>query len=90
MSTDDVKREIGLFLASEDSEVLCIRGNWGTGKTYSWRKMLPDASKDIKTLKRDRYSYVSLFGLNSLDELKRHLFHDTVGRSSIGKEFERR
>ncbi|MEH7846001.1 hypothetical protein [Rhizobium laguerreae] len=88
MSTDDVKREIGLFLASEDSEVLCIRGNWGTGKTYSWRNKLADASKDIKTLKRDRYSYVSLFGLNSLDELKRDLFHNTVGRSSIGKEFD--
>ena len=35
MSTALVEKEIERFLASPEPEVLCLRGKWGVGKTYS-------------------------------------------------------
>ena len=52
-------------------------------KTYAWNKYLKDAlAKDGIALKR--YSYVSLFGVNSLDELKYSIFENSVKSSDIG------
>jgi hypothetical protein len=64
-----VKAEIERFLASNAPEVMCISGEWGVGKTYTWQTMLADA-KDKNNIGLKRYSYVSLFGINSLDALK--------------------
>jgi hypothetical protein len=36
MSATLVEKEIERFLASPEPEVLCLRGKWGVGKTYSW------------------------------------------------------
>ncbi|WP_221986994.1 hypothetical protein [Rhizobium laguerreae] len=87
MSTERVRQEIARFLANERAEVLCVRGNWGTGKTYTWNTALSVAAKTVGALTSDRYAYVSLFGLNSLEDLKKEVFHNTVPRSSIGKDF---
>ncbi len=35
-STEAVKNEIERFLKSTDPEVLCITGEWGVGKTYTY------------------------------------------------------
>ncbi|MGO4621310.1 hypothetical protein AB4Z34_29290 [Ensifer sp. 2YAB10] len=64
-------------MATKDPEVLCIRGKWGVGKTYAWKKYLVDAA-DKKKLGLDNYSYVSLFGLNSLEDLRYSIFENTV------------
>lgn len=63
--TEDIQR----FLRSTDAEVLCITGDWGVGKTFTWNKLLREAA-DSGELSRKKYSYVSLFGLNSLAEVK--------------------
>ena len=63
MSTTLVREEIAKFLANPAPEVLCIRGNWGTGKTYSWNSSLLDAAKK-KAMTNSRYAYVSPFGVN--------------------------
>jgi len=60
-----------------EAEVLCIRGKWGVGKTYTWDKQL-EAAQQEKTVKLPRYSYVSLFGVNSLDELKFAIFENVI------------
>jgi hypothetical protein len=65
MVTDDIKR----FLRSSDAEVLCVTGEWGVGKTFTWNRLLREAA-DKGELSRKKYSYVSLFGLNSLAEVK--------------------
>jgi hypothetical protein len=77
MSTQLVREEITRFLARPDAEVLCIRGKWGVGKTYAWGKQL-EAAQQTKTVKLARYSYVSLFGVNSLDELKFSIFENVI------------
>jgi hypothetical protein len=77
MSIDQVHHEMKRFLESKDPEVICIRGSWGVGKTYAWNNRLGDAHRDGR-IGLERYSYVSLFGLNSLDEMKAAIFENVV------------
>ena len=65
MSIALVQSAIADFLGRPDPEVLCIRGKWGVGKTYTWSKALETAHK-AKQIKLARYSYVSLFGVTEL------------------------
>jgi hypothetical protein len=85
MSIKLVKSQIDRFLASDTPEVISIKGHWGIGKTFSWNKFLQEAKdKDIITL--EKYSYVSLFGINSVDQLKRSVFENIVSKKDIGVE----
>jgi len=77
MSAELVIKEIQRFLASKDAEVLCIKGRWGVGKTYAWRHYLEKAQESGDLYQQD-YAYVSLFGLNSLDDLRYAIFESTV------------
>jgi hypothetical protein len=79
-----LKMEINRFLQSDKAEVLCIRGKWGVGKTYTWEMFLSEAHA-AKRL-RQKYSYVSLFGLDTLDKFKTTIFENTVPIDSIGSE----
>lgn len=79
MSLDAVKKEIDRFLSSDAPEVLCLKGRWGVGKTYTWNRYLKEVEKSGR-LSKERYAYVSLFGLNSLGALKYHIFESTVPR----------
>src|SRR5689334_11207407 len=77
MSLNLVKDEISRFLRRRDAEVICIRGKWGVGKTYTWSKQLA-LLHSKKEIALPRYSYVSLFGVNSLDELKFSIFENII------------
>jgi len=77
MSTKLVREEIAKFLARVTPEALCIRGKWGVGKTFAWDKALEAAQAD-KRVALKSYSYVSLFGVNSLDELKFAIFENVT------------
>lgn len=77
MSTHLVNSEISNFLQRSEPEVLCIRGKWGIGKTYNWTKQITESQQDGKIL-LPRYSYVSLFGINSLEELKIAIFENVI------------
>jgi hypothetical protein len=74
-STSAVQSEIKRFLQSTDPEVLCIVGEWGVGKTYNWQTTL-DRLRNERSVGLMRYSYVSLFGINSLEGLKNSLFEN--------------
>ncbi len=84
MSLATIETEVHRFLSTDTPEVLCIKGKWGVGKTYGWKKFLNDA-KATKTLAFSQYSYVSLFGLNSLDDLRFAIFERTTSDADIGK-----
>ncbi|GAA0863777.1 hypothetical protein GCM10009115_15600 [Sphingopyxis soli] len=77
MSATLVIKEIRRFLESEKAEVLCIKGRWGVGKTYAWLQILGETQTGGK-LHAKKYSYVSLFGLNSLDEVRHAIFEGRV------------
>ncbi len=71
MSMAFLEREINRFLASnaDVDRALCIRGKWGTGKTHAWTEFYKAAVKR-GTVSKERYACVSLFGINSLTDLK--------------------
>jgi KAP-like P-loop domain-containing protein len=83
VSIDLVVSEIRRFLSTAEPEVICISGHWGVGKTFAWNQYLKDAQAKNK-IALDRYSYVSLFGVNSLDELKYAVFENSLKTSEIG------
>lgn len=83
MSIKNVRNQITKFLQSEKAQVLCIRGHWGTGKTWTW----DDVLKNTAPISLQHYSYVSLFGLNSLDDIKQEIFHQTKPVDTLGKPF---
>lgn len=82
MSTQLIESEILRFLSSGEAEVICLTGRWGVGKTFAWQKYVQQASRK-KQIALKRYSYVSLFGINSLDALKYTIFENTLTSSDI-------
>jgi Cdc6-like AAA superfamily ATPase len=85
MSFKLVERAINDFLASRTPEVMCLIGKWGIGKTFSWKFFLKKA-KDENRLALEKYSYVSLFGLSSVDQLKSAIFENSINSKDIGVE----
>ena len=85
MSATLVETEIERFLASPEPEVLCLRGKWGVGKTHSWNAILRRA-RDRGTIALKTYAYVSLFGRDSLAQLKYAIFENGMPLADIGAE----
>jgi hypothetical protein len=69
MSISDRLKE---FIADEQNTALVLSGGWGEGKTYFWKDF---AEKNAKngTEHRKNYAYISLFGVNSLTDLRNAL-----------------
>lgn len=86
MSVLNVRDAIERFLAYDKPQVLCIRGAWGTGKTYTWDDVLRKAAAS-KKIEAKKYAKASLFGLNSIKELKREIFQSAIDIDQIGKPF---
>lgn len=84
MSIEKVKKAAEDFLIDKESGVLSIKGSWGVGKTYFWSNLISQKSNSTD-FTFDRYAYVSLFGITSLDELKFSIFEHIVKKSLIGK-----
>ena len=85
MTIEIIKSQINKFLSSKEPEVMAIKGSWGIGKTYSWKKFLKEA-KDGQNIGLGMYSYISLFGINSLNEFKYSIFVNKIKRSEIGED----
>lgn len=69
MSLEQIKTVVEDFISDTKNELVVIKGRWGTGKTFFWQKLIEDSEAN-KRIGRYYYSYVSLFGINSLEELK--------------------
>ncbi|NQY37846.1 MAG: hypothetical protein HRT37_23415 [Alteromonadaceae bacterium] len=82
MTVELIKEQIQKFLVTDTPEVLAIKGDWGVGKTYYWDKYIKEL-KGSCILKS--YSYVSLFGIKSIDELKQTVFLNAVDTHMIGE-----
>lgn len=74
--------EILQFLSSPAPAVLCITGKWGVGKTYAWKHCVRKA-QEKGSISLKKISYVSLFGQNSLDEVRTSIVENTIDSNSI-------
>ena len=85
MSIQLIEGEIRRFLSTTEPEVICISGHWGVGKTFAWNRFLKETLSS-RAIALKQYSYVSLFGVNSLDEFKYSVFENSVKTAEIGLE----
>jgi hypothetical protein len=77
MSQKDVEPVLRRFVSGGMREPegpgmsLALRGSWGVGKTTFWNRIVRQARPHpLPDISRKRYAYVSLFGLNSLQDVK--------------------
>jgi hypothetical protein len=87
MSVKTIETEIRHLFSSKDPQVACLSGHWGVGKTFTWNKYLNEASLVAGDISLETYSYVSLFGINSLDDLKATIFFNSISTKLIGSQF---
>lgn len=74
MSLSRTKAQLLKLLADQDSKVIALSGRWGTGKTHLWGEVVA-ASEDERV---KASLYVSLFGLSSVDQIKRKLIESAA------------
>ena len=66
------------LIDTDESFAIALTGEWGIGKTHFWKEFY---KKNYKDLGVNKYSYVSLFGIDSIDALKFEIAlstHDTA------------
>ena len=74
-----IKEVLTSFSTDPNDRAVILKGAWGTGKTHLWKQVV--LTKRESFHKRN-YSYVSLFGLNNLKDLKQALFENKVAREN--------
>ncbi|WP_339666652.1 P-loop NTPase fold protein [uncultured Marinobacter sp.] len=85
MSLQKAKEQLIQSLSEADNIVIALSGKWGTGKTHLWTEVKTEVLDD----KVKNALYVSLFGLSSIDQLKRKLIEASVpGVESHGGVFD--
>ncbi len=72
---DIIEKQLKEFINNKEPNVYALRGSWGVGKTFTWEKIINDADNYFAF---EKYSYVSLFGINSLSALKSAIFENTI------------
>jgi hypothetical protein len=83
MSGQRIEKELRRFLGTKDPEVICVSGAWGVGKTFLWSHILRK-TRDENAIALEAYSYVSLFGVNSITDLKQAIFQNRITVRDIG------
>ncbi|KOP56562.1 hypothetical protein OX88_08790 [Pseudomonas coronafaciens pv. porri] len=81
MSVKKVEQALYEFAVKKSGSAIVLKGEWGTGKTFIWDKVIKEHRLAVDQAK---YSYVSLFGINSLAELKRSIYEHTVDTVKVG------
>ncbi|MGX0133675.1 P-loop NTPase fold protein [Cupriavidus metallidurans] len=80
MSLEKTKKQLIELLENVDNQVVALSGKWGTGKTHLWNEVKAE-SQDVKIKKA---LYVSLFGLSSIDQVKRKLMEGALPDAAVG------
>ena len=62
------------FLVDLTPRALALEGTWGRGKTHLWKAVYSQFVRTCGPNRRQPYSYVSLFGVETLSELKAAIF----------------
>ncbi|WP_143483082.1 hypothetical protein [Pseudomonas congelans] len=79
----DIKTTLRTFATEDNDSSIVLKGAWGTGKTHLWQQVV---SAEAGLFKKRNYSYVSLFGISTLKDLKRALFENKVLRERAASQ----
>jgi len=70
----DTKKQLLHVLGDPENRVIALTGKWGTGKTHLWK----DIKEDSNEAYMQKALYASLFGLSSIDQVKRKLMETAI------------
>jgi len=80
VSIEKTKKQLIQLLGQSDINVIALSGKWGTGKTHLWNEVKKESQDDkVKTA-----LYVSLFGLSTVDQVKRKLIEGALPEAALG------
>lgn len=85
MSLSQVRTSIQKFVESSRNEFLLIKGGWGVGKTHFWQSLIKEFSENMK-IGKPKYSYASLFGVDSLETLKNSIVVSQIDSNVVSKD----
>ncbi len=75
MNSEERLRKI--FIENENKGMaIAITGSWGVGKTFFWNEFRKNSPN------KKKYVYISLFGLESLSDLKTHIYSHIENNNS--------
>lgn len=77
-----VKEVLEKFAVDPECSAIVLKGKWGVGKTHLWDSVLKGKKEQLG---KPYYSYVSLFGVGSLKELKQAVYENFVAKDSAIK-----
>jgi hypothetical protein len=80
---EQVNEVLQNFLNDPNPGVLALKGAWGIGKTYIWNSFLEGYKSKAKQV---GYAYVSLFGINTIAELRQFIFAKHISLGSDKKQ----
>jgi hypothetical protein len=69
---NDVSARIDGFLKHDRKRVLVLKGKWGVGKTFFWKRYIGKRREDLAA-QPPRYAYVSLFGVRSVEDIQNQI-----------------
>lgn len=76
-TVEQIEEKLLSLINQKDSFAIALKGEWGIGKTHFWKSFYKNNHDKFKI---GKYSYVSLFGLDSLESFKYQIAintHDT-------------
>lgn len=83
MSHEDALR---FFIKNQEPKAIVLKGDWGVGKTFYWKKKVIPEHFSTSSLrhKSQGYSYASLYGTDSAQQLKNALAFSYIENSRHG------
>ena len=63
----NLEKKLLKLINNKDSFAIALTGEWGIGKTRFWNNFYEENHTDLGV---NKYSYVSLFGIDSIEALK--------------------
>ena len=87
-NADELKKYLKKFLLdnNHNGKTIMLSGTWGSGKTHFWQNEIEPSVK--KALEEDNRAcvYVSLYGKESLKDIKSSVYLSASGKEIISKE----
>ncbi|MAA93983.1 MAG: hypothetical protein CML22_06795 [Rheinheimera sp.] len=81
MSAQFVREHLKQYANKKQPGVFALVGEWGVGKTHLWNELISSET----FAGRSKYSYVSLFGIDSVTAIEKELFINHVPLSKASK-----
>lgn len=73
----ELERTLENFVSSPANDLLVLKGPWGVGKTFLWKRVVGSCI-DRGRFKMKGAAYVSLFGLHNLSDLRTAILEESL------------